>query len=179
MKQVSFREAMELWMKPERIVLVTSVSAEGKPHVITVGWKMRCGFQPPMFAIAIAKERRMHKYIMDSKEFVLAVPGASLAKEALKCGIPGEDDEDRFVSCDFSKKPGNFVRAPLVHKCIASFECKLVSQLDSGDHTIFVGEVLASWINEKPESNLILIGDDQGYELLDAEGPYRVGVVRS
>ena len=179
MKQVSFKEAMELWSKPERVVLVTSVDSDGNPHVMTVGWKMRTSFRPPMFAIAVGKQRRMHSILTTSKEYVLAVPGADLAKEVLLCGSSSTHDENRFDVCGFSKKPGNFVKAPLIQKCLASFECRVVDRIDTGDHTIFVGEVLASWINEEPARNLILIGEEAGYELLSEQGPYKIGIVRA
>ncbi len=179
MKQVTFKEAMSVWNTPERLVLVTSIDPEGKPHVMTAGWKMRTSFKPPMIAIAVGKERYMHKCISESNEFVIAVPGANLAKEVLTCGSPQDKDVDRMELCQFSKKPGNFIKAPLIQKCSASFECKLVGQLDTGDHTIFVGQVLASWIHEEPKQNLLLVGDESGYEFLAEGGPYKIGVIKN
>jgi len=178
MKQVNFQEAMEFWAKPERIVLVTSTDAEGQPQVMTVGWKMRTSFQPPMLAISVGVKRNMHKCIMESKEFVIAVPGAELAKGTLLCGISSPEKIDRFKQGGFITKPGNFISSPLIENCIANFECKLAADLPTGDHTIFVGEVVASWINETPSKNLLIIGEDGGTELLAAQGPYRIGVLR-
>lgn len=179
MKQVSFKEAMQYWSKPERIILVTSCDADGTPYVMTAGWKMRASFKPPMLAIAVGKNRTTHQNISASKEFVVAVPGADLAGEALDCGMPSTNDQDRFELCGFSKKPGSFVKAPLIEKCIASFECRLAGQVDSGDHTVFVGEVRAAWLNEKPAQPLLIVGEESGYEVLATEGPYRLGVVSS
>ncbi len=178
MKQVNFQEAMDVWAKPERIVLVTSLDEEGQPQVMTVGWKMRTSFQPPMIAIAVGAKRSMHKCIAESKEFVIAVPGAELAKATLLCGIPNPEKIDRFQQGGLITKPGNFVSCPLIENCLANFECKLAAEMPTGDHTIFVGEVVASWINEKPGKNLLVIGEESGTELLAAQGPYRVGVLR-
>ncbi len=179
MKQVSFKEAMQYWSKPERIVLVTSCDEEGNPFVMTAGWKMRASFKPPMLAIAVGKNRTTHQNISATGEFVVAVPGADLAKEALDCGMPSSNDQDRFELCGFSKKPGSFVKAPLIEKCIASFECKLSGQVESGDHTVFVGEVKAAWLNENPKKPLLIVGEEKGYEVLAIEGPYRLGIVNT
>jgi len=115
---------------------------------------------------------------MESKEFVIAVPGAELAKGTLLCGISSPEKIDRFKQGGLITKPGNFVSSPLIENCIANFECKLAADLPTGDHTIFVGEVVASWINETPSKNLLIIGEDGGTELLAAQGPYRIGVLR-
>jgi flavin reductase (DIM6/NTAB) family NADH-FMN oxidoreductase RutF len=34
--------------------------------------------------------------------------------------------------------------APLLRECIAWFECELVSRLDPGNHTLFIGKVVAA-----------------------------------
>ena len=176
MRQVNFAEAMELWAKPERLVLVTSYDSNNEPHIMTVGWKMRASFRPPILAVAIGHARRMNSMIKESKEFVVAVPGADLAKETLACGL-GKGEQDRFKAYGFEQKTGNFVKAPLIEKCIVCFECKLHSQIETGDHSIFFGEVMASWINENPTKNLVLTDDSAGYNLLAEEGAYKIGIV--
>jgi len=70
------------------------------------------------------------------------------------------------------------VKPPLIKECIANIECKVVGNLDTGDHTIFAGEVQASWISEEEQKNLLSIGQEAGYAvLLDKKGR-RFGVMR-
>jgi len=177
MKTTSFRDAMELWNKPERVILVTCMDSDQIPKVMTVGWKMRTSFQPPMFAIAISEKRKMHECLSDSSEFVIAVPGADLADEVLICGSPDEA-ENRFERCGFKTREGLFVKSPIIENCLANFECKIVHTMQAGDHTIFVGEVLASWANERPTKNLVIVGENEGYESLAEDEPYKIGVIK-
>jgi len=177
MKKTTFIEAMDVWRTPERVVLITSVAGDGLPHVITVGWKMRTSFNPPMFAIAIGHESYMHKCISESQEFVIAVPGRDLAEEALICGKQAEKT-DRFEKCGLEKLAAHSLKGPLINNCLANFECQVVNQIDTGDHTLFVGEVVNSWKNEKTGRNLLVVGDEDGFDVLAEEGPYRVGVVK-
>ncbi|MBN1541291.1 flavin reductase family protein [candidate division KSB1 bacterium] len=179
MKQVTFKEAMELWSTPERVVFITAVDSQGNHHIMTVGWKMRASFRPPMIAVAIGNQRRMRQMIDDSKEFVVAVPGTDLAREVLICGMPNLENEDRFAKCGFSRKPGTFVKAPLVERALCSFECKLSARVETGDHTLFIGEVVASWVNEEPKPNLLVVAAEPGYQVLAEDGPYKIGKVRS
>jgi flavin reductase (DIM6/NTAB) family NADH-FMN oxidoreductase RutF len=169
---------MDLWKTPERVVLVTSNDTDGVPHVITVGWKMRTSFKPPMLAIAINNNRYIHRCISDTGEFVLAVPGADRAETTLGCGLPREGDEDRFEKFSLKTEKAGLIKSPLLIDCVANFECHVVNQIETGDHTVFVGDVLASWVNEKPGKNLIIAGESEGYELLAENEPYKIGVIK-
>ncbi|OGC07697.1 hypothetical protein A2V82_11075 [candidate division KSB1 bacterium RBG_16_48_16] len=178
MRHASLKEAIDLWSKPERIVLVTCVDQEGKPVVITVSWQMRASFRPPMMAIAVHENRYIHTCIDSMKEFVLAVPGQDMAEAVLICGSPGDSRQDRFEAAHLKTKSAEFLRSPLIENCIANFECRVVNQLKTGDHTIFVGEVIASWVNETVTKNLLAVDDDEGYIVLAEQGAYKIGIVK-
>lgn len=178
LKSATLKEAMEVWSKPERLAFATSVDSSGEAQVTTVGWFTRASFRPPTLALAVSRERRLYRCIQESNEFVLAIPGEDQAREILFCGAPSSKQTDRFKECRFITKPGNLVKAPLIENCLANFECRVINQVDAGDHTIFVGEVVSSWMHESPTANLMLVGLESGYKVLAEEGPYRVGVVR-
>jgi len=178
LKNVSFKEALEVWSKPERLALVTGLDSNGKPRVMTVGWFTRASFRPAMLVIAINQQRTLHHCIQDAKEFVVAIPGEDLARETLLCGTSSGNEVDRFKEGRLVTKPGNIVKAPIIENCLVNFECRLVEQVEAGDHTLFIGEVVTTWMNESLSANLLLIGMQSGYKVLAEEGPYRIGVVR-
>jgi len=134
---------------PEQIVLVTSVDAMGKPNIITMGWSMFCSGDPPMVAISVGKTRYSHKLIFQTKEFVYTFPGEDLEKEMLYCGTHSGRDVDKFKETGLTAVEAKFVKPPLIEECIANFECQVVGEYDAGDHTIFVGKIVATWISEK------------------------------
>ena len=39
-------------------------------------------------------------------------------------------------------------RAPIIKECVVHLECKLVQTVPVGDHTLFIDEVLAAYVNE-------------------------------
>jgi flavin reductase (DIM6/NTAB) family NADH-FMN oxidoreductase RutF len=178
MKIATFKEAMALWSRPERLLFITSLDENARPRVMTLSWQMRASFQPPMLAVAIHEHRHMHACILGSGEFVLSVPGAELAQAVLACGLPSTKDANRFALAGLIQSPATYIKSPLVDNCVANFECKLISKLNTGDHTLFVGEVLASWINENPSKNLLTIGFEEGYQLLAEADSYRIGIIK-
>ena len=178
MKPSGFNESLDLWKTPERVALVTSIDENDKAHVITVSWFTRVSFEPPMFAIAVGQSRSMHNLINQSKEFVLAIPGEDIAQAVLGCGKRGGNLEDRFDKYNLKVMPADKIKSPLIKNCQANYECVVKDTLDVGDHTLFIGKVKASWMNEQPVHNLLIAGDEPGYEIVAESGPYKLGYLK-
>ncbi|MCX6778179.1 MAG: flavin reductase family protein [Candidatus Micrarchaeota archaeon] len=127
---------------PVRIVLVTSADEQGNPNIITLAWAMPTSQQPSMFAISVGKTRHSHKLISEGGEFVLCIPGRGMEKAIEICGTTSGKNTDKFEAAKLTQKKSKFVKPPGIEECYANLECKLVGKCDSGDHTIFVGEVV-------------------------------------
>lgn len=131
-----------------------------------------------MMAISVAPSRYTHGLIAQSGEFVLAWPGEDLAEATLFCGTRSGRDVDKFKEMKLTPLKGTHVKAPLIQECVANLECRLAGQMTSGDHTIFVGEILAVWVTPQPRRLLCSIDESTGYDFLMEKGGYRFGVVK-
>lgn len=178
MKRVAFKETEPFWKRPERVVLAVSLKPGGRGNIITLGWKMRASFQPPIFAISVARTRYSHELIAGGGEFVLAFPGKSLAGDVLYCGTHSGRKVDKFSETSLTPAKASVVRPPLIRECVANFECRLTGTLETGDHTIFAGEVVASWLAGDPEEILLSIDDNPAYRLLARGQRHRLGVLK-
>ncbi len=131
---------------PKQMAMVTSMSKEGKPNVLTIGWYMTTALDRPLLAISIGRSRYSHKLLWETLEFVLCV--AKLPEQhdiAWYVGTCSGATVDKFADSRLKPLPAKHVRPPLIDGCEACFECKIVSELETGDHTIFVGEILAAY----------------------------------
>ncbi len=96
---------------------------------------------PPTVAVSINKTELTHEYIAASGAFAVSV----LSRQADMAfighfGFHSGRDLDKFDTIPY--KPGK-TGCPLVEKnAVAVFEAKVISTLDLGTHTLFVGEVL-------------------------------------
>ncbi len=172
-------ELQAFWkqLRPE-IVAWAVAEHDGARSICPLGWTMRTSGSPAMMAISVAPTRYTHELIERSGEFVLAWPGRDLAQATLFCGTTSGRDTDKFAQAGLTALPAREVGAPLVQECVANLECRVAGQLTSGDHTIFVGEIVAAWLAEAPGPLLCLVDESDGYETLLAEERYRFGVVR-
>jgi len=148
MKKISIKEAFNKF-KPESCVFVISIDKKGKPGGMIAGWNMKCSSSPPLFAVSLSKKGYTHKLIRESKEFVISVPSKDLKKEIEFFGSVHGDKIDKFKETRIETTKSRFIKPPLIKKATINFECKLEKEVDSGDHIIFIGRVLASYINQQ------------------------------
>jgi flavin reductase (DIM6/NTAB) family NADH-FMN oxidoreductase RutF len=124
-------------------ILVTAQLGESS-NIITLAWQTPVSSSPPLVAISVAPTRYSHQLISESKEFVINVPPLSLLKTTVYCGTVSGRDQDKLKGAGLTREPAQIVSAPLIAECIGHLECKVVKQISAGDHTLFLGEVVAA-----------------------------------
>lgn len=151
---------------PSPAALVTSVDANGRPNIITLGEVFNLSISGPVIVgIAIAPARYSHELISASGEFVVNLPPAELVGKVIACGRCSGRDTDKFARFDLTPIPATHVAPPLIAECPVNIECRVLAVQTIGDHDLFQGEVLAHHV---------------ALELLDAEGrlvPERLSAV--
>lgn len=118
-------------------VTVVTVCREGTCHGITVSSFCSLSLEPPLVLICIDRRYSSHEKIQQSEVFainILAEDGEWLSRHF------ASREADKFAKVGYRTGESG---APLLNDALASIECRLVEQLPGGDHTIFVGEVLA------------------------------------
>jgi flavin reductase (DIM6/NTAB) family NADH-FMN oxidoreductase RutF len=159
MKKTTYSQAIKS-KYPEPVALAVSTDKKnGRANIITLGWSMCTSFEPPMLAISVGHTRYSHKTIRECGEFVLAFPSEDQAEAALLCGTCSGEDRDKFRDSGLQAIPASRVGPPLVAGACANFECKVIGSCESGDHTVFVGEVLASHVSERRKARLYSMSD--------------------
>jgi flavin reductase (DIM6/NTAB) family NADH-FMN oxidoreductase RutF len=134
---------------PMHTILVSCTGKTGKPNIITLAWAMPTSINPPLVAISIAPKRHSHAMIEETKEFVVNIPTISILDATLFCGRRSGKDHDKFKEAKLTPLPSRKVRPPIIKECIAHLECELYSQYTTGDHTIFVGQIVAAYADKE------------------------------
>jgi flavin reductase (DIM6/NTAB) family NADH-FMN oxidoreductase RutF len=52
---------------------------------------------------------------------------------------------NKFDATGLTPKPAKHVRPPIIAECLAHLECRVVQDIEVGDHHLFIGEVLAAY----------------------------------
>jgi flavin reductase (DIM6/NTAB) family NADH-FMN oxidoreductase RutF len=144
---VAFSSAYRL-LHPMHTILVSCVGKNGKPNVLPLAWAMPTSREPALIAISVGLNRYSHGLIKETDEFVINIPTVDIIQETLACGRTSGRDHDKFSETGLTPMPARKVKAPIVKECIAHLECKVHSQFKTGDHTVFVGEIVEAYADE-------------------------------
>ncbi|MFP3985807.1 MAG: flavin reductase family protein [Candidatus Bathyarchaeia archaeon] len=146
--RISLSGAYKL-LHPMHTILVTSVDKAEKANIITLAWAMPTSINPPLVAISVRPTRHSHKLIEETREFVVNIPIMEIAKEILFCGRRSGKNYDKFIETKLTPLAAKSVKTPIIKECIAHLECTLTQTFTTGDHTIFVGEVVEAYADEE------------------------------
>jgi len=108
-------------------LLLTSVSADGKPNAMTIGWGLLGWFYHgnPMWVVAVAPARYTFKLLDEVAEFVVAVPSDAIAEAVAFCGKESGRNMDKFKATGLTPIPSVHVKPPSIKECVANFECRI------------------------------------------------------
>jgi len=157
MEEVTISKALSA-KYPEAVCLLSCISREGRPNLIPLGWIMQTSFNPPMIAISVGKTRYSHELISQTKEFVFTYPEENLRDTVLFCGTHSGRNVDKIAATGIKLKKAQLVKAYLLPDCVINLECKVRNTLDSGDHTIFTGEIIKAYKSLEPSKKIYTIG---------------------
>jgi flavin reductase (DIM6/NTAB) family NADH-FMN oxidoreductase RutF len=130
-------------------VVMVSCQSEGKPNIITLAWVGVVCSEPPMVGISIRPSRHSFGIIKESKEFVLNIVNEDLVKQADFCGSYSGREVDKFKELNLTPIIGEKVKAPLIKESPINLECQVKDIIELGTHHLFLGEIIATHINEE------------------------------
>jgi flavin reductase (DIM6/NTAB) family NADH-FMN oxidoreductase RutF len=139
------------------VALITTHSSKGD-NVMAAEWTFNVSYDPLLIAVVVAPRHATHAAIVESGEFGVSM--ASTEQFALTSFAGGfsRDEADKLSADAVKTRPGAVIQAKLVEGALAQLECKLVSQHKVGDHTMFIGEVVAGRGDEAKEPLVLYRG---------------------
>ena len=119
---------------------------------------------PPLMMASIGKRAETHAAIVGSHAFAISVL-AEDQRELAECFARPTTAEKLTGFCDATWHEAE-TGSPVLDGALAYFDCRLSARHDGGDHTIFLGEIVAAGFREDAEP---LLWYASGYrELADA-----------
>ena len=125
-----------------------------RPAFVGVVYALPVGV-PGKVGVEVAQGIRTPEYVRDGflkpkmevDEVVNAVD-KKLMEAVRICGEKSGREVDKFELAKLTPEKGIKVNAPLIKESPVSIECKLVKEVEVGDHVWFIGEVLATHVRE-------------------------------
>jgi flavin reductase (DIM6/NTAB) family NADH-FMN oxidoreductase RutF len=134
-------------------MLVISKNNSNEWNIVPVQWFTQTSLHPPMFAVSIGHSKISYECFNETDEFNLCIPKKEMKEKLLiasKCPVNGIGKFRKFQIEYFY---GRWKRIPIIKQSLVAFECKYVSQIKTGDHTLFIGECKYTWMTKSNNSN--------------------------
>ncbi|MDZ7378077.1 MAG: flavin reductase family protein [candidate division KSB1 bacterium] len=137
-----------LYFYPKNVTLVGVRHAQ-HTNFMAVAWNTALSFQPPLFAVAIAKKRFTHRLICEAGNFTCNFLPNEKADVVHSCGRISGTEVDKVARFGLELEPSQVISSPGLRDAYAILECTLESTATFGDHDLFVGRVEAVHFREE------------------------------
>lgn len=137
-------------------VCLVGAKENGKHNVMTVAWISQVSHDPLLVMVSIAPGRFTHDMIVRTGEFMVSVLSAEQQEASTFCGSRSGRDVDKIAHLNLKTEPAKIIKVPRLAGCVANLECRVVSRHTAGDHTLFIGEVVAADVAAEEIQPLIM-----------------------
>jgi flavin reductase (DIM6/NTAB) family NADH-FMN oxidoreductase RutF len=127
---------------------VVTVSQDGEEHGMTANWVTQTAFEPPMIAVAVENTSGTLEIVRDTHQFAVNVLHKGQRDLAGKLGKSSEQVPRKLKGIKTKPAAGG---TPVLAESLGWLECRLVTTVPAGDHTLILGEVTDAGIEEQGE----------------------------
>lgn len=153
-----YRAVMRHW--PSGVTVITMHNGS-RPHGMTASAFTSVSIHPPLILIVVDKRWRSHDYVVNAGAFCVNILVDSQREISDRFAGRHGDMPDRFAGIATRQA---VTGALVLTDALAWLDCRLEARHDAGDHSIFVGRVVAC--AAKPVSEQPLLYHDGQYRRL-------------
>lgn len=130
------------------VIGLIGAQVNGKANFITVGQVYRLNMSPAYIGTSIHPTHYTAGGIEEHKAFSVNIPHCGMAEVTDYCGVVSGRNRDKSALFElFYGELGS--SAPMIVECPMCFECTLVDTLEMPSNTLYVGEVVGSYSEER------------------------------
>lgn len=137
-----------LRMIPYGLYILTSENARGDVAAATVNWVTQAAFDPPLVVVGGKADSHVHALVKETRAFALNMLGKGQQALAFTFFKPAVKEGDKISGEPYER---GTTGAPLLLRCPAYIEARVLDILERGDHSIVVGEVVNAGVRQPIE----------------------------
>ncbi len=118
------------------------VGADGEANGFTTCWVSQVSFEPQQVIVAVRKDQHTHDLVESGGVFSLNFLDNTQEDLARKFTQTLEHEDNTVGGSPYTT--GEATGAPLFEEAFAHLECRVAGKMEGGDHTIYLGEVVAA-----------------------------------
>jgi len=135
-------------------IFVLTIGTGPRATGMLSSWAMQAGFEPPMVSVAVKQGRYVCDRLTEGQPFVLNVLGETQAKLKKHFARGFEPGTPAFEGLEITHCARG---VPILKEALGHMECEPVRHVDSGDHRIFLANVVRGKLNRSDERPMVHI----------------------
>lgn len=132
--------------KLEYGVYVVTMGKGQKGNAFTASWITQVSSEPPMVAMAINNKHQSSRLLNEQEGFVVHLIPEGSESFARNFYGPAERGYAKLQATPVTDSPGT--GSPILEGASGWFDCRIVKRIPAGNHTIFMGEVVAGELTQ-------------------------------
>jgi flavin reductase (DIM6/NTAB) family NADH-FMN oxidoreductase RutF len=136
-----FRRILGHWTTG--VAVVTAMTPHGEPRGLTANAVASVSLDPPLVLACIERAADTYAAILDANAFAINILPQGDERTARR--FAGDDIADKFTGLAWHAQLSG---APILDSALAWIDCRVHAMYDGGDHSIFIGHVIAGDAHE-------------------------------
>ncbi|MEN3046215.1 MAG: flavin reductase family protein [Candidatus Hydrothermales bacterium] len=153
-----------------------------KVNGMSIAWHSPLSFSPPLYGVLISPKRYTYELLVKAKDFTINFVDYKSAKLLAIMGRISGRTRDKIKDFNIELSNSKKVNSPYLKDAYAVYECIKERQVITGDHILFIGEIVEVHEREKtfdeeglPNLNelkpALYLGKDRYFTLKEIEEP--------
>jgi flavin reductase (DIM6/NTAB) family NADH-FMN oxidoreductase RutF len=126
---------------PGMVALVT-VSHNDENNIMAAGWHTYISYDPPIYGVAIGRERHTYQLIKDAVKFAINFVPFENAAVIQQAGVYSGSRVNKFEKANICFEHGKATNSPILQDAYIAYECEVIDRNSYGDHDWFVGKIV-------------------------------------
>ena len=112
---------------------------DNKINGMIASWVSQISYEPPLVMAAVHTNRYSHQLIEEGGVF--ALHALTLSQKDYLRRLKGPDPAAKFAGIEWER---GLTGCPILKECAAYLECRVTETFKPGNHTMFIGEIVAA-----------------------------------
>lgn len=131
--------------KLEYGVYIVTMGDGADGNAFTASWVTQVSSEPPMVALAVHNKHQSSRLIDQAGAFVVNLISETHIEIAKSYYGPAESGYERLKHAEIGRSA--VTGSPLIQGALGYIDCKVVSKVPTGNHTLFIAEVRAAEVH--------------------------------
>jgi flavin reductase (DIM6/NTAB) family NADH-FMN oxidoreductase RutF len=136
-----------LWLLPTGLYVLGARAGDDR-NLMTCSWVTQLALDPKIVGVSVERTAVTHGLVRKSRSFSLSLIARDDRTIVRRFVKPVTHDREAQTLAGFPYRDAPVTGAPVLRQALAYLDCRVVTEVDLGSHTLFAGEVEAAGFGE-------------------------------